>query len=149
MIRVGVAGSNSTLGGWRGLSEEVTLELRPMGRGGACPANSLGQSLSKGRQAGRCEGGGQGRLEGQAASPCQAEPLQEGRGTHPYAGFTRALSRLEAPGAHRRINCRGQGWRPRPPPRWKGGGMGQFSDGGVGERRQCGFKPRLKGWRKD
>ena len=26
----------------------------------------------------------------------QVEPLQEGRGTHPYAGLTRALSRLEA-----------------------------------------------------
>ena len=50
MLRVRVAGSNSTLGGWGGLSEEVTYELRPMGREGACRANSLGKSLSKGRR---------------------------------------------------------------------------------------------------
>ena len=90
MIRVGVVRSttlNLTLGGWGGLSEEVTSELRPMGRGGAWPANSLGKSLSKGR-GGRHPfkvkaQGGVVRPEGQAASPCQAEPLQEGRGIHP------------------------------------------------------------------
>lgn len=112
-----------------------------MGRGGACPANSLGQSLSKGRQAGRCEGGGQGRLEGQAASPCQAASAGR-QGGPPLCGLYQGS---EPPGSSRcpqedkLLRTRVE---PPPPPRWKGGGMGQFSDDGVGERRQCGFKPR-------
>ena len=67
------------------------------GKGRSLPCKQPGKEPFKGKtEAGRCEGGGQGCLEGQAASPCQVEPLQEGRGTHPYAGLTKALSRLEA-----------------------------------------------------
>ena len=49
---------------------------------------------------------GEDRVVWRGRQPARVRPpLQEGRGAHPYAGFTRALSRLEAPGAHRRINC--------------------------------------------